>query len=123
MAESLTQRAAAAQPGERFIARFEERASVPRVHPARLGRILLGLTLFAIGMANAFIPGPGGSVFILGSALVLSGESRTLARVLDWGELRCQRQIRWVIERPVLAVTSISTGVLVVTTLITTQLL
>ena len=95
-------------PGRRFIVRFEDRAHIHRLHPSRLLRIIVGVGLFAFGMANIFIPGPGGSVFILGSALVLAGESRTFARVLDAGELRFQRPIQWVLRHPFVAVATIS---------------
>lgn len=98
----------AATPGSRFIARYEARSHIPRLHPRRLGRVLLGLGLFTIGMLNVFVPGPGGSIFILGSALALSSESRTFARLLDWGEVRFQRQIRVVLDRPVIATATIS---------------
>ncbi len=110
-------------PGQRFTTRFDERSHIPRAHPRRLARILLGLALFAFGMANIFIPGPGGSVFILASALVLSGESRTFARILDRGEIRFQRQIRWVIENPTVAVVTISSIVFVTMTFVTARLL
>ena len=117
-AAAHVKRTAEATRGERFITRFHERAHVPRAHPRRLLRILLGLGLLAFGFANIFIPGPGGSVFILGSALVLSGESRLLARLLDHGEVRFERQIDWVLRRPIVAVTAISASVLVVVTLV-----
>jgi hypothetical protein len=111
-------RAAEAKRGERFITRFQERAHVPRAHPRRLLRVLLGVALLAFGFANIFIPGPGGSVFILGSALVLSGESRMLARMLDHGEVRFERQIEWVLRRPIVAVSTVSVSVLVVVTFV-----
>ncbi len=91
---------------------------MPRAHPRRLLRVLLGVALLAFGFANIFIPGPGGSVFILGSALVLSGESRMLARMLDHGEVRFERQIEWVLRRPIVAVSTVSVSVLVVVTFV-----
>jgi len=117
-AAAHAERAADSTRGERFITRFHERAHVPRAHPRRLLRILLGFALLAFGFANIFIPGPGGSVFILGSALVLSGESRMLAGLLDRGEVRFERQIEWVLRRPVVAVTTVSASVFVVVTLV-----
>jgi len=111
-------RAADSKRGERFITRYHERSHVPRAHPRRLLRILLGFGLLAFGFANIFIPGPGGSVFILGSALVLSGESRLLARLLDHGEVRFERPIDWVLRRPIVAVTTVSVTVFVAITLI-----
>jgi hypothetical protein len=118
LAAAHAERAADAKRGERFITRFHERAHIPRAHPRRLFRILLGFALLAFGFANIFIPGPGGSVFILGSALVLSGESRLLARLFDRGEVRFGRQVDWVLRRPIVAVTTVSVSVLVVVALV-----
>ena len=97
-----------AVPGRRFIERFERRSHVHRLHPSRLWRLVLGLGILAFGIFNIVVPGPGGSVLILTSLLVLSGESRLLARVLDWGEVRFERQIRWVMAHKLLAACLIS---------------
>lgn len=122
LASSHVAAARSATVGQRFITRYEQRAHIPRLHPHRLARIVLGFTLFAIGMLNVFIPGPGGSVFILGSALVLSGESRTFARLLDRGEVRFQCPIMWVIRHPIVAVVTISCLVFVSVTVVGSQL-
>lgn len=95
-------------PGRRFIERFERRAHVHRLHPSRLWRLLLGLGILAFGIFNVFVPGPGGSILILTSLLVLSGESKLLALFLDWGEVRFARQVRWVLTHKVLAACLIS---------------
>jgi hypothetical protein len=107
-----------ARRGRRFVERFEARMHVHRLHSVRLGRVLLGIGLLAFGFVNILIPGPGGSVFVLGSALVLSGESRTLARLLDHGEVRFAAQVDWVLQRPIVAVVTIGTCVLAATTLV-----
>lgn len=108
---------AEASPGTRFMARYEARSHLPRLHPRRVGRVFLGLALFSVGMLNVFVPGPGGSIFIFGSALALSSESRHFAALLDWGEVRFQRQIRWVLDRPLVATTTITIAVLVAVSL------
>jgi hypothetical protein len=115
--------ARAATPGTRFTTRFEERSHIPRLHPRRLLRLLLGVGLFTFGMANIFIPGPGGSVFILGSALVLSGELHSFARLLDWGEVRFQCPIMFVLRRPIIATTTITIMVFATVTFVGSRVL
>ncbi len=104
-AETITEQVVA---GRRFIERFERRAHVHRLHPSRLWRLLLGLGILAFGIVNVFIPGPGGSVLILAALLVLAGESRLLARLLDWCEVRFERQIGWMLRHKLIAVCLIS---------------
>ena len=87
--------------GARFVTKFEERAHMHRLHPLRLWRLVLGLGLLIFGIINIFIPGPGGSVIILASLLVLSGESRLLARLLDWAEVKFQRQVDWAMRHKI----------------------
>lgn len=94
--------------GARFISKYDERAHLHRLHPLRLWRLVLGLGLLAFGIVNIFIPGPGGSVIILASLLILAGESRTLARLLDWAEVRFQRQIDWALSHKVAAILLVS---------------
>ncbi len=100
--------------GSRFLDRFEQRSHVHRLHPSRLWRLLLGIGLFTFGIINIFIPGPGGSVMILGSAFIFAGESKYFAKVLDWGEVRFARQVDWVLANPVIAVIIISATVFAV---------
>jgi len=94
--------------GRRFITKYEERAHLHRLHPVRLWRLVLGLGLLAFGIVNIFIPGPGGSVIILASLLVLAGESRLLARCFDWGEVRFAPQVDWALQHKLLTVLIIS---------------
>ncbi len=103
--------AIAARPGERFVARYEARRA-ERGRARRPSRILLAAGLFTIGMLNVFVPGPGGSVFIFASALVLSAESRSFARLLDRGELRYLPQVRWALAHPVVMSTTITLTIL-----------
>ncbi len=94
--------------GRRFITKHEERLHIPRLHPVRLWRVVLGLGLLAFGIVNIFIPGPGGSVLVLAALLVLGGESRLLARLLDWSEVRFQRQIGWAARHKLAAMLVVS---------------
>lgn len=105
--------AVAAQPGERFVARYSARMA-ERGGRRRPGRLLLALALFTIGMLNVFVPGPGGSVFIFSSALVLSAESRRFAALLDRWELRLLPQVRWMLAHPLLVSTVITGTILTV---------
>ncbi|MCW2920336.1 MAG: hypothetical protein JWL76_210 [Thermoleophilia bacterium] len=86
-----------------------------RLHPLRLWRLLLGLGLLAFGIVNIFIPGPGGSVIILASLLVLAGESRLLARGLDRGEVRFQRQVDWALRHKIATLLLVSGSAFVFT--------
>lgn len=103
--------ALAAAPGSRFTARYEARVS-ERGRSWRPSRVILAVALFTIGMLNIFIPGPGGSVFIMSSALVLSAESRVFARFLDRSELRFLPQVRWMLAHPLIVSSIITCGVL-----------
>ena len=94
--------------GARFITKFEERSHLHRLHPVRLWRLVLGLGLLAFGIVNIFIPGPGGSVIILAALLVLAGESRLLAKLLDWAEVRFQRQVDWALRHKIATVIIVS---------------
>lgn len=94
--------------GSRFINRYEQRSHLHRLHPVRLWRLVLGLGLLAFGIINIFIPGPGGSVIILAALLVLAGESKLLARLLDWAEVRFQRQVDWALRHKIATVFIVS---------------
>lgn len=94
--------------GSRFISKYESRAHLHRLHPVRLWRLVVGLGLLIFGIINIFIPGPGGSVIILASLLVLAGESKLLAKLLDYLEVKFSRQIGWALEHKILAMLIIS---------------
>ncbi|MCW2926122.1 MAG: hypothetical protein JWM86_90 [Thermoleophilia bacterium] len=75
----------------------------------RLWRILVGLGLLLFGLFNAFfVPGPGGSAFVLAALLVLAGESRLLARLLDYLEVRFGRQVDWALRHKIAAACIVS---------------
>jgi hypothetical protein len=93
-----------AKPGHRFQDRFDRNRSA-RASQSLLRRllqpaiaivlILIGVVLTLIsGLAIVFIPGPA-IVFYFAGACLLAGESRTLARALDWSELKSQKVLPW----------------------------
>jgi hypothetical protein len=84
------------RPGRRFQERAE-RARANRSKRSWWGRLfepVLGAVLLAGGVILCFIPGPGLPLIFIGAAL-LSARSRTLARFLDWAEMKLRRVIRW----------------------------
>lgn len=99
------------------MARYEARRA-ERERARRPSRFLLATGLFSIGMLNVFVPGPGGSIFIFASALVLSAESRSFARLLDRCEVRYLPQVRWALAHPVLMSTTITLAVLAMLVLV-----
>jgi hypothetical protein len=81
------------KPGRRFQDRFD-RNSRARASQSLLRRLLqpaIAIVLLLIGVVLTFIPGPA-IVFYFAGAGILAGESRTLARALDWSELK-ERQV------------------------------
>jgi hypothetical protein len=96
-------RTAPAARGSRFRAAHQRRAHLHRLHPSRLWRLVLGLALLLFGVVNVFIPGPGGSVLILSSLLVLAGESGRLARALDRLEVRFGSEVDWALRNKMAA--------------------
>jgi uncharacterized membrane protein YbaN (DUF454 family) len=77
-------------PGKRFQRRFDARLNGPAGPSSLLRRLIvigLAVIFFAIGIVLVFIPGPAILFFFLAGAL-LAEESRAIARLLDWLELR-----------------------------------
>lgn len=89
-----------AAPGRRF----QESYAASRQHPdhgtlvRRAIRIGLACVAMAIGIVLVFLPGPAFVFFAITGAL-LATESLTVARVLDWTEVRIRRVARWVRRR------------------------
>jgi uncharacterized protein (TIGR02611 family) len=87
-----------ADPGHRFQAEYEHHRETRR---GRLGRVLsvgAGVLIVAVGIVGLPAPGPGFLVIALGGAL-LARESRSVARVMDWGEVRLRRLLHWALSR------------------------
>jgi hypothetical protein len=84
------------KPGHRFQDRFD-RSRQSRDSQSWLRRLIepiAAIVLLAIGVVLTFIPGPA-IVFYFAGAGLLAGESRTLARGLDWSELKLRRAFHW----------------------------
>jgi hypothetical protein len=86
-------------PGRRFQDRYEaaRKARQSGDWGHRLTRLLglaVALVSFVIGVILAFIPGPAVVFFLLTGSL-LASESRGLARLLDWGEVRLHSIGHW----------------------------
>ena len=72
--------------GTRFRAHYERVKARPSVMRTLLG-VGLGLLLLAVGLVLLVLPGPGILVATIGAALI-AGESLTIARILDWLDVR-----------------------------------
>ena len=72
--------------GTRFRAHYERVKARPSLMRTLLG-IGLGLILLAVGLVLLELPGPGILIATIGAAL-LAGESLTIAKLLDWLDLR-----------------------------------
>ena len=78
--------------GERFQQRYREKRKEGKRGPKRALSIIAGAVLIAAGLFMLVAPGPGILVLVVGCALVAE-ESNTMARFLDWGEVRIRRAI------------------------------
>ena len=80
-------------PGERFQNRYKKKQRSGSSGTGRmLKRVAAGL-LIAAGIVLLVIPGPGSVLIVLGAAL-LAEESLSIARGLDWTEMRIRRLLR-----------------------------
>jgi hypothetical protein len=89
-----------AAPGRRF----QESYAASRRHPdhgtfvRRAVRVGLAVIAMAIGVVLIFLPGPAVLFFAITGAL-LATESLTVARMLDWVELRLRAVAHWLVRR------------------------
>lgn len=88
------------RPGHRFQARYAR--TQRRKRPARIAHriifLIAGVLALAIGGLLAVFPGPAIPFFFLGGAL-LATESRVMARLMDWSELRLRAVAAWAAKR------------------------
>lgn len=87
------------KPGERFAQRYEagqkvKKAAGPGFKLLRVVRILIALGSVVVGVILVFIPGPA-ILFFLISGSLLAAESLTIARFLDWTELKLRAAFSW----------------------------
>lgn len=86
------------QPGHRFQDRYYRRhqAAQGRLNPGKLFNIVGGMGLALVGFFLVPAPGPGWGIVFFGLGM-LASEFLTMARLLDWGEVRSRglaRQVR-----------------------------
>jgi hypothetical protein len=84
------------RPGHRFQDFYvrSKRATVKAGAMGRVIRISIAMVTFAIGCALAVIPGPAIPFFFITGAL-LAMESKVVARLMDWIELRLRAVFEW----------------------------
>jgi hypothetical protein len=84
------------RPGRRFQDRYERSRREENRTGAlkRIALITVAIALLAVGLVLTVIPGPAFVFFILAGAL-LAGESRIIAKFMDWCEVRARRIIGW----------------------------
>ncbi len=80
-------------PGVRFQQLYNQRHQRNKSFIRRIAFILTGLLLLPVGVIFWFIPGSGWLIIFIGLAL-LSGESKALARFLDFMELKTRKLIK-----------------------------
>lgn len=88
------------RPGHRFQDRYERtRRAEPRCGVAkRIATLAVAAVAIAIGLVLAVIPGPAIPFFVISGAL-LATQSRTMARAMDWLELRGRDALAWLKRR------------------------
>ena len=64
----------------------------------RIVMFSVALVALAIGVVLAVIPGPAIPFFLIAGGM-LATESRTIARVMDWSEVRLRRILAWAKRR------------------------
>jgi uncharacterized membrane protein YbaN (DUF454 family) len=88
------------RPGHRFQDRYERAHCSQRKACAteRICFLIAGLLALAVGVVLVVIPGPAIPFFFLGGAF-LAKESRGIARLMDWSEIRIREVVAWVKPR------------------------
>lgn len=82
-------------PGRRFQQRYERAQQLePRGGIRRAINYVVAVGAFSIGVVLVFIPGPAVVFFVLAGAL-LAPESRAVARVMDWAEVKVRAIWQW----------------------------
>src|SRR6185437_8152451 len=84
------QRFKADQPGQRFQQQFKRRHEVARTPLQKALVVGAGVLLTGVGILLFFLPGPGVLFVLLGTVLIAQ-QSITVARGLDWTEIRLRK--------------------------------
>lgn len=84
------------KPGQRFVDRYDRTKQLRKSQSwgRRWIEPVAAIVSLAIGVILTFFPGPA-IVFYFAGAGLLAGESRKLARGLDWSELKLRQAFRW----------------------------
>ena len=77
-------------PGKRFQQQFKRRHELARSPLQKALVVGSGVLLTGIGIVLFFLPGPG-ALFVLLGAVLIAQWSLTVARALDWTEIRVRR--------------------------------
>ncbi len=85
----------ASKPGERFqdyyYRRQKKRGNRPQLK--KLMTIASGIVIILIGVVFWFIPGSGWVIIIIGTG-VIAGEARSIARFMDWCEVKIRKIVK-----------------------------
>ena len=85
----------AGKPGGRFEEYFASRHGRGAGAAQRALLLILGVVVVLVGIVLMPLPGPG-MLIVAGGLAIMAGESRTVARWLDRGELRLRQWLqRW----------------------------
>jgi hypothetical protein len=82
------------KPGRRFQDSYAAARKKPSSIWLRIFSLCVALVAFVLGLIFAVLPGPA-VVFFAVSGGLLATESRTVAKLLDWGEVRLWMILRW----------------------------
>jgi hypothetical protein len=78
------------KPGDRFQVRYYRRKQSAPGQFSRIFNVVVGSILVIFSAFFGWAPGPGLLTFVLGLALI-GGEFLTIARFLDWSEVRLRK--------------------------------
>ncbi|MBN2000957.1 hypothetical protein JW935_25655 [candidate division KSB1 bacterium] len=83
------------QPGRRFQdyyhRRQKRRGQRPQIR--KLITVISGIFIICIGVVFWFIPGSGWVIIIIGTG-VIAGEAKTIARFMDWCEIKIRKLLK-----------------------------
>ena len=84
------------RPGRRFQSRYERtrKARYRSGAGQRVLLVVLAFVLIAVGVILLVIPGPGIPFLLLGGGM-LATESQSVARFMDWGEVKGRSAVAW----------------------------
>jgi len=83
------------KPGDRFQVRYYRRKQSGPGRLSRVFNIVVGSILVILSAFFGWAPGPGVLTFVIGLAMI-GGEFLTIARFLDWGEVRLRILVNFV---------------------------